>query len=175
VYAVATILDPHFKLDYHHDNRWEQEWIDLSRKIFDGAYAHYRPPPAPGARGETPSKWSYSVDDSGYVHHYDKNTASPESVYRRNRSVQRNELQEYLNAPPATHDTKTIQWWKENAGAYPCLAAMARDYLAIPATSVPVECIFSAGADLVQPKRGALNKESIQACMCLGSWLELPI
>jgi hypothetical protein len=47
---------------------------------------------------------------------------------------------------------------------------MARDYLAIPSTSVPVERVFSGGADLVTKKRCRLSSESIQACMCLKSW-----
>jgi len=47
---------------------------------------------------------------------------------------------------------------------------MARDYLAIPATSVPIERAFSGGADLVAKKRCRLSGGSIQACMCLKSW-----
>jgi hAT family protein len=90
------------------------------------------------------------------------------------RIAERDELREYLNASPATDDTDTLQWWKTNAGVYPCLATMARDYLAIPATSVPVECIFSGGTDLVPPKCGSLSEDSIQTCLRLKSWLKLP-
>jgi hAT family C-terminal dimerisation region len=51
-------------------------------------------------------------------------------------------------------DADVLQWWKVNATTYPCLAAMARDCLAIPATGAPVERVFSGGATLVQPRRG---------------------
>lgn len=47
---------------------------------------------------------------------------------------------------------------------------MARDYLAIPATSSPVERAFSKGRDLVSFRRNALNAETIRACMCLKYW-----
>jgi hAT family C-terminal dimerisation region len=174
VYAVATILDPHFKLDYHHDNDWEQEWIELARRTFRNAYARYRAPPAPDAREKAPSSWRYSVGNNGHVHHYDKDTVSVKCAYKRRRVTERDEFKEYLNAPPAAEDVDTLEWWKMNAGIYPCLAAMARDYLAIPATSVPVECVFSGGTDLVQSKRGALSEDTIQTCMCLKSWLKLP-
>ena len=36
---------------------------------------------------------------------------------------------------------------------------MAKDYLAIPATSAPVERLFSGGTDLVTQKRCSLKKE----------------
>ena len=47
---------------------------------------------------------------------------------------------------------------------------MARDYLAIPATSAPAERAFSGGKNLISPKRCALGEEAIRACMCLKSW-----
>ena len=43
-------------------------------------------------------------------------------------------------------------------------------YLAIPATSAPIEQIFSSGTDLVISKRGALDPETICEYMCLKAW-----
>ncbi|EXX56617.1 hypothetical protein RirG_214540 [Rhizophagus irregularis DAOM 197198w] len=47
---------------------------------------------------------------------------------------------------------------------------MARDYLSIPATSAPVERIFSGGTDLVVQKRCSLKKSTIRETMCLKGW-----
>ena len=38
------------------------------------------------------------------------------------------------------------------------------------ATSVPIERVFSRGADLVAPKRCSLSGDVITTCMCLKSW-----
>lgn len=53
---------------------------------------------------------------------------------------------------------------------YPHLAKMAKDYLAIPASSVPVERIFSGGTDLITPTRCSLSADTIRYCMCLKYW-----
>ena len=53
---------------------------------------------------------------------------------------------------------------------YPHLTKMAKDYLAIPASSVPVERIFSGDADLITQTRCRLSANTIRYCMCLKSW-----
>lgn len=49
-------------------------------------------------------------------------------------------LREYVN----TDDEDPISWWKQNSTKYPLLSVLVRRYLAIPATSVPLERIFSS-------------------------------
>jgi len=44
-----------------------------------------------------------------------------------------------------------LQFWKANAYNFPTLAAMAKDYLTVQASSVPSERAFSSGTDLVTP------------------------
>ena len=171
VYAAATILDPHLKLDYYHDNEWEEKWIKEAWDAFSNAYARYRVPPKPDVRGRPSTELGGKV--GGGDDNYDEDAISAAHMYKRRRTAERDELQDYLKLPPVTPETDTLQWWKVNAAAYPGLAAMARDYLAIPATGAPVERVFSGGTDLVQPKRGALGKTIIKICMCLKSWLKL--
>ena len=78
------------------------------------------------------------------------------------------ELERYLAAPPIKRTEDILGWWKHHQEEYPCLARIARDYLAIPATSVPAERVFSRGTDLITDKRGSLNEDIIEACVCTG-------
>ena len=61
-----------------------------------------------------------------------------------------------------------LSWWKSN----PNLCKMARDYLAIPATSTASERLFSSGKHLITDYRNSISPETIQACQCLKSWIK---
>ena len=90
---------------------------------------------------------------------------------KRRRVEKESETTRYLAAPAVDIDVDVLGWWRFHACEYPRLARIARDYLAIPATSVPAERVFSGGADLVPKKRGSLSEDSIKTCMSLKSWL----
>ena len=57
-----------------------------------------------------------------------------------------------------------------NKSQFPNLACMARDYLAVPATSVPSEQSFSLSKNLITDTRNRLLGKTVQACICLKSW-----
>ena len=65
-----------------------------------------------------------------------------------------------------------MKWWKAHAEIYPDLSRMARDYLAIPATSASSERLFSSGSNLVTDKRNCLKDDTIQAHEFLKSWIK---
>ncbi|WOG86324.1 hypothetical protein DCAR_0205526 [Daucus carota subsp. sativus] len=64
-----------------------------------------------------------------------------------------------------------LTWWKANAPKYPNLQHMARDFLAIPASTVASESSFSSSGRLVSPHRNRLHPNTIEALMCAQSWL----
>jgi hypothetical protein len=47
------------------------------------------------------------------------------------------------------------------------LTTTAGDFLAIPATSASLECVFSVGSDVVTKKRNRLTGDLVQMIMCL--------
>ena len=53
---------------------------------------------------------------------------------------------------------------------------MARDYLAIIATTAPIERLFSIASNIANPRhRNRLTKARINQIICLRSWKKLPI
>lgn len=69
-------------------------------------------------------------------------------------------------------NTNVYQYWKSKQYDYPVIAWIAKDYLPIPATSVPSESVFSQGSDVVTKKRNKLTGDSISIWMivCLKAW-----
>ena len=74
---------------------------------------------------------------------------------------QKNELDAYFSLPGVPlKDDETIvdfwnkgghlKWWKEKQEQFPAQVSIAKDYLAVPATSFPYERFFS---DLIPPSR----------------------
>lgn len=70
------------------------------------------------------------------------------------------ELQSYLMEKGAC-DAKPLAWWKDNAGKYPKIAKVARKVLAVPATSVPSERVFSATGLLINKLRNRLASDLV--------------
>ncbi|KAG0148056.1 hypothetical protein CROQUDRAFT_17364, partial [Cronartium quercuum f. sp. fusiforme G11] len=81
------------------------------------------------------------------------------------------EVNSYLTAPIAYKNTHILDWWRLNATQFPNLAIASQAILAIPATSVPSECTFSAGGRICNNLQGSLKAGTIAAQVCLQSWL----
>lgn len=52
------------------------------------------------------------------------------------------DLAEYIRTPVELSKTCLLEWWWRNKQSFPALAALARQYLLIPAISLEVECYF---------------------------------
>lgn len=92
-----------------------------------------------------------------------------------NLTQERNELTElelYLNEPVEIPKTEPLVYWRSNQNRFKTLAKMARDFLAIPAASVPIEQVFSQAGDLITKKRNRLGQQTIKEIMCLNSWFD---
>lgn len=63
-----------------------------------------------------------------------------------------------------------LAWWKCNQQRYPILSKIARDILAIPASTVASEASFSASGRVVNEYRTRLKPDLIEALVCLKDW-----
>ena len=64
-------------------------------------------------------------------------------------------------------------WWKTHEKIYPAEAALARRYLAIPATSAPSERLFSTGGRVIEKRRASLNPSTARAIILVHEHIEL--
>jgi hypothetical protein len=73
------------------------------------------------------------------------------------------EYDRYLSLPQLSRiNADVLQFWKSNLLNFPTLAAMAKDYLTVQASSVPSERAFSSGTDLVTPNRFSMGGDVIE-------------
>ncbi|CAG9836709.1 unnamed protein product [Diabrotica balteata] len=80
------------------------------------------------------------------------------------------ELEEYLSKPRAANSKDFLEWWRTHETEYPTLSKMARDFLLIPATSVPAERLFSKASLVIRKHRNRLSDESARWLLCINSW-----
>ena len=84
------------------------------------------------------------------------------------------EMKEYLALRTLPKEADIMSWWKAQEANSPVLAAMARDFFAVPATSASSERAFSLARHVVTEFRSSLAPETVRAILCLKSWLKLP-
>ena len=76
------------------------------------------------------------------------------------RSQIQDELEMYLQTKDAPKQTEILGWWKEKT-IWPKLQLMARQYLAVPATSAGVERLFSKATLVYDDLAQAMKEETL--------------
>ena len=64
---------------------------------------------------------------------------------KASESSLQSEISSYLAMPSLQEDDNPLKFWKEQQTVYPHLAKLAARYLSVPASSGPVERLFSKG------------------------------
>ena len=154
-YVVAAVLDARFKL------RWcESDKIDhvesLVRKNLQSVSVQEDEALSP------PPKKKQKTDDF-----FDFMSPVPRTPRKQNISGAVNELDSYLQEPCEEMDSDPLDYWKVNHIQYPTLARLANKLLAIPATSAPVERLFSIAGKVFRPERCSLKDETFERLMMI--------
>ena len=154
VFQLAATLDPRYKLDWCTDNEFEILKKMLLKKA-DFApdtiteLSDECPPPSKRAKPGL----SFMKDRSHYSH------ASCDVVGTAS------EINDYLSQPCLPDNTNVLLFWKSNQNKYPALAKLASVYLAIPASSAPVERIFSLSGKIFRPERCSISDSLFENLM----------
>jgi len=67
-------------------------------------------------------------------------------------------------------DFNPLDYWKQNTYRFPILSLLACQYLAIPATSAPIERVFSVSNNIVTKSRNQLLPRTVKQLLLLKYW-----
>ena len=150
-YTVCTVLDPRFGISYYkRDTRVNAEAYEEVYDVVNFIYKNFYAPIDQVAPSAVVDEFDVFDIEPAVDEFKDYCTNSPGMIGSQNKDV--------------------LLWWKGNSKKYPNLSRMARDYLAIPATSASSERLFSSGKLMISDTRNSLSPSTIQACQFLKSW-----
>ncbi|XP_058227212.1 zinc finger BED domain-containing protein RICESLEEPER 3 isoform X1 [Rhododendron vialii] len=161
---MTAILDPRIKVELIPESLNSENHLEEARSHFIRNYSVNHFPSITTGFGPP------DLEDGGTV-------SFAEEIARKKRRVSMSssatdELTQYLSEPPAPIPTDVLEWWKVNSTRYPRLSVMARDFLAVQATSVAPEELFCSKGDEVYKQRFAVPHNSAQALLCIKSWTQ---
>ena len=99
-----------------------------------------------------------SVESSPGTATLDLSGSFMSTVFKTARKVtKRSEIDQYTAMQPIDPSENPLEWWASRSSTLPKLASVARKYLAIPATSVPCERLFSVSGNIMNKRRTRLS------------------
>lgn len=150
--GIGLMLDPTMKKDFLRDVlEWEPSWVESVTDHFMSSFKFYL-----GKANVQGHANSIPTLETGSLLGKFKRRKSAATMDHSEESVR------YFNAPLAQDGTNPLLYWKTHQFDFPILAAMAKDYLTVQASSVSSERAFSSGADLVTANRSSLSGKTIE-------------
>lgn len=168
--SIATICDPRFNLsiyEFYMPSSADALKRDRARAQFAACFNRYKDREndiqvaaieatiaAETEQITTPRE--LDSDDEMYQHH--------------GPSIEEVEWRRWLKESGVDRYTNILKYWQAKQFQYPVISRIARDYLAIPASSAASERIFSVGGDIVTKKRNRLLPSTLRYLLCLRDW-----
>ncbi|KAL0345673.1 UNVERIFIED_CONTAM: putative AC transposase [Sesamum radiatum] len=87
---------------------------------------------------------------------------------------QKSELESYLEEArfSRAETFNILDWWKINSPILPVLAKIARDILAVPATTVASEAAFSVSGHIIDESSTFLLPDAVETLVVADDWIE---
>ena len=176
LYALATALDPRFKLRVFASASASalvrQMLVEEYEQLADSEHSSNPPEKQPkvatdstesGENASTSLLWTYF--DALVKEHNSDGPASTPAV----EAV----VDAYLHEPVCVRKCSPLDYWKQKQSLWPLLAAMARKYLSIPPSSVPSERLFSTAGEVMSDRRNRPDPEKVEMLLFLNKNLKL--
>ena len=147
-FQLATILDPRFKLDW-----CNEEETNSMKGVITKKFEKLAPSTPSDDVKSPPAKRSKLF---GFM--------KSKSVIKPASST---EVNKYLNLPCISEEENPLDYWKKEKDTFPVLSSLACKYLCIPASSAPVERLFSIAGKVFRPERCRISDERFQQLMMI--------
>jgi hypothetical protein len=168
IYYISSSLDPRCKAVWIKLHLSEKDYEVVVNQVVEHLNTEY----STRENIEILDQQLSSGDESDFE------VAILKNVQRKSNTTSDIEL--YFNTPAITYNGSTINscnrgnrlnWildlWNKNQKTYPCMSKVARDYLAIPASSVSVERLFNRGHDILGIRRFSMSSNTFCKLMLL--------
>jgi hypothetical protein len=174
--CIPVILDPRYKLEFI-EYRIKQAFGDNAEEhlkevdtIIKSLFREYS-----NEMGEThvdPSEEEELQFDE--LEEVEDPLADWEAHLKVQKKQATSELDRYLSEElfPRQKDFDILGWWEMHSPKYPVLSCIARDVLAIQASTVASESSFSAGGRIISDHRTRLKSDTVEGLICLQDWLK---
>lgn len=183
VMAIGIVLDPRYKVDLLdfffpliYGEKSDAE-IEKVKSICQDLVAEYDIKIKGKASVSSSSSQNQNVVDVGAVgrkEDWRSNFAKHVNAKKSVTTSYKSELDRYLEEPvlpDSNEEFDILNWWKTNGLKYPIMQMIARDFLAIPISTVASESSFSTGGRILTPHRSRLRPDTLEALMCVQDWL----
>jgi len=168
--CIAACLDPRFKF-FH----FEQRWDGSEARSADGLVTY-----KDEALGYLRTEYATRKSNADILKQQKNRTKGSEKekpnshpLWRhiKQKPREKDEVEEYIALPLAGHEEDPLEWWKMHERVLPILADLAKQVLAIQATTRASETQFSFSGNLITYNRTNLGGDSVESNMCSRSWM----
>lgn len=180
VLAISAILDPRNKLEcvefYFNDIYGDNADYEIERvknSLYDLLYEYQE---KASSSSEMYSSNSFESDKlvnvvNVYGDDGDDKWSRAKKIKKKKVNV-KSELDHYLeeDALPESGGFDILKYWNIEL-KYATLKRIAKDILAIPASTVASESAFSMGGRVISPHRSRLATNTVEALMCMQNWI----
>lgn len=160
IYSVATAVHPFMRFQYWTDEKWGPVYERNARELVRNVWTRHYAETAINLEDELTQPLPDSDDDDDVELRLLGMTNQPKE----------DDLELFVSQRKLR--VKVLPWWKKHHEDYPRLALMAKDYLAIPASSAASERCFSKARTLLPYTRNRLSDPRIREQMLLDSWAD---
>ena len=174
--AVSTLLDPRFKKLAFADSaavdqairRLKSEVIELMSAV----PANEELTSDDGTHGSTQLASGPPPTEDSLWASFDRKVCQATS-HRTDSTDSFIEVKRYFEAKVIARKDDPLLWWKENGHQFPHVTKIAKQYLAIPGSSVPSERLFSKAGELISQRRSQLKPKNVDMILFLNKNLPL--